>query len=528
MPIRITGMNSGLDTESIITQLVSAQSAKKESFSKAQTKLSWKQEAWKSMNSKVYSLYSGTLSNMRFSATYKQKKTTVSDSSIASVTADSDAVDGVQSLKVKQLAKSGYLTGAKLGDNVTSSSTLGDLMGRHDDGDYSFKVGDETITADANTKVKDIIAQLKEKGVNASFDETNKRIFVSAKSTGEDNDFRLIAGNENAMSALDGLGLLTEESDPNAVKNADGSYSASADFKAQMAGREIGFSDDKVTGKATRIYGQNAKIELNGAEFESSTNKFSINGLTITAQKASDQEVTLSTADDYDGIYDTIKKFLKEYNEIIHEFDKKYSADSAKGYEPLTSDEKYAMSDKEVEDWENKIKDSLFRKDSELGEFRDALTTAMGSGIKVGDETLYLADFGISTLSYFEVDAENRHVLHIDGDKDDDKTSANTDKLKAMLNKDPEKVIDFFQNLSAKLYDTITEKTKGNSLRSTYKIYNDKQMADEYKKYTTKIADEEKKLTALEDKWYKKFGAMETALAKLSSKTSAIQGLLGM
>ncbi len=528
MPIRITGMNSGLDTESIITQLVSAQSAKKESFSKAQTKLSWKQEAWKSMNSKVYSLYSGTLSSMRFSDTYKKKKTTVSDSSIASVTADGGAVDGVQSLKVKQLAKSGYLTGARLGDDVTSNTTLGDLMGRHDGGDYSFKIGDETIEADENTKISDIVAKLKEKGVNASFDETNKRFFVSAKETGEDKDFRLTAGSENAMNALAGLGLLTEESDPNAVKNADGSYTVSSEFRARLESEGLSLSSEKATGKATRIYGQNAKIELNGAEFESNSNKFSINGLNIVAQKASDQEVTLSTADDYDGIYDTIKKFLKEYNEIINEFDKKYNADSAKGYEPLTSDEKYAMSDKEVEDWEKKIKDSLFRKDATLGEMRDAMSTAMGSGIKVGDETLYLADFGISTLNYFEVGPEERHMLHIDGDKDDEKTSANTDKLKAMLAKDPEKVVEFFQNLSAKLYDTITEKTKGNSLRSTYKIYNDKQMADEYKKYTSKIADEEKKLTALEDKWYKKFGAMETALAKLSSKTSAIQGLLGM
>ena len=43
MTIRVTGMNSGLDTESIITQLVSAQSLKKDSYTKAQTKLSWKQ-----------------------------------------------------------------------------------------------------------------------------------------------------------------------------------------------------------------------------------------------------------------------------------------------------------------------------------------------------------------------------------------------------------------------------------------------------------------------------------------------------
>ena len=41
MPIRITGMNSGLDTESIITELVKAKSVKKDSLVKAKTKLEW-------------------------------------------------------------------------------------------------------------------------------------------------------------------------------------------------------------------------------------------------------------------------------------------------------------------------------------------------------------------------------------------------------------------------------------------------------------------------------------------------------
>ena len=40
--------------------------------------------------------------------------------------------------------------------------------------------------------------------------------------------------------------------------------------------------------------------------------------------------------------------------------------------------------------------------------------------------------------------------------------------------------------------------------------------------------DQEEKITDFEDRYYKKFSAMETALAKLSSKESAISGLLGM
>ena len=50
MPIRMTGMVSGLDTDSIVKELVSAYSTKKEKYEKEQTKLGWKQEIWKSLN----------------------------------------------------------------------------------------------------------------------------------------------------------------------------------------------------------------------------------------------------------------------------------------------------------------------------------------------------------------------------------------------------------------------------------------------------------------------------------------------
>ena len=56
MAIRITGMNSGLDTESIIQELASARSIKVQSIEKSKTKLSWKIDAWKGLNTKIYSL----------------------------------------------------------------------------------------------------------------------------------------------------------------------------------------------------------------------------------------------------------------------------------------------------------------------------------------------------------------------------------------------------------------------------------------------------------------------------------------
>ena len=101
MAIRVSGLISGLDTDSIVQELVSAYSTKKDKYVKAQTKLEWKMDAWKSMNSKIYGFYTSSLSGMRLSSAYSLKSSTVSNSSAAKVTASSTAVNGTQKLKVK-------------------------------------------------------------------------------------------------------------------------------------------------------------------------------------------------------------------------------------------------------------------------------------------------------------------------------------------------------------------------------------------------------------------------------------------
>ena len=104
MAIRLSGMVSGMDTESLVSALVSSYKLKKDNLVKAQTKLSWKQDAWKTLNTKVYSFYTGKLSAKRLSSSYSKKTSSVSNSTIAKVTASSGAVNGNQKLIVKQLA----------------------------------------------------------------------------------------------------------------------------------------------------------------------------------------------------------------------------------------------------------------------------------------------------------------------------------------------------------------------------------------------------------------------------------------
>lgn len=348
------------------------------------------------------------------------------------------------------------------------------------------------IELTADMKISEFVSKLKDSGVGASFDATNQRFFINSTGTGEAKEFKLTASG----GALQSLGL-----DPDA-KYANGSTS-------------------------TRVYAEDAQIVLNGATFTSDTNTFSVNGLSITTQAVTDEPITITTDTDYDGIYNMIKDFITEYNDIMNEMTKLYNANSARKYTMLSDEEKEAMSDDEVEKWEGTIKDSLLRRDKDLNNVMECMKGAINKGYDIGGETLFLVNFGVGTGSYFDTEKAERNALHIYGDSDDEKYADKDNELKAAISKDPEKVIELFAAMSKDMYDSLHETMGSTDYRSIYKVYDDKRMKIEYDAYTQKIKEEEKKLNAFEDKWYKKFSAMEVALSKLQSSQNSLASMLG-
>ena len=301
--------------------------------------------------------------------------------------------------------------------------------------------------------------------------------------------------------------------------------------KVQDSQRILDQSSTLTNSGAKKIDGCDSEIKLNGITYTSSLNTYSINGLSITAMQATGDgdtnAITVTTATDTQAIYDKIKSFLTQYNSLINEMTSLYNADTAKGYEPLTDDEKSAMSDSEVEKWEEKIKSSLLRRDDSLESVMNLMTNAMSQPVTIDGKKYYLSSFGIKTLGFLNAPENQQNAYHIDGDEDDTATSGNEDKLMAMINSDPDTVVSFMQQLTTNLYDAIGTKMKSSTLSSIYKVYNDKEMASEYSDYTTTIKKWEQKLQDQEDAYYKKFSAMETALSKLQSQTSSLSNLLG-
>lgn len=308
---------------------------------------------------------------------------------------------------------------------------------------------------------------------------------------------------------------------------------AAASDKASVAQRIVNEFDAGTLGNSAdtaRISAKDAVIRLNGIEYKSSSNSFNINGLTIEAKAvtASDAPVSITTSSDSQGLYDKIKSFLSAYNEMIGYIDKQYYADSAKGYEPLTDDEKESMTDKQIEDWEKKVKDALLRKDNTLGNLSSSLKNVFASTSITKDGKKYtLSSFGIGGTNYFSTENEDRGKFHIDGDKDDKLTASNEDKLMAAIANDPDAVSEFFQELSQNLYKTLDDKMKRSTLSSAFTIYNDKEMSSQFSEYKSKVSEWEEKIEKMQESYFKKFSKMETALSKLQSQTSQLSQMLG-
>lgn len=745
MAIRMSGLNSGLDTEAIVKELMSAQSLKKQKVEKAKTKLEWKTNKWSELNTKLVKLYNEQVTKMQLSTAYQTKKTSVSDPTKASVKAGTNAVNGNYKMEINNIATSQYITGDKLSAKSTDVKLTeldGDLLNKEIKITTGGKTTNFTVTAD--TKISDFVSALKGAGLNASYDLAQQRFFISSKESGIENAFSITTSSltadevdgraavrdavgynkmssankaivdsalealqsaeensEEYKNALDSLAKASYDTTMSLAKSGatayvkaelynanydkfhtealesqkskyyteDGKvktslqesygkefdkmndekkaelgvtdmsrdeyidwkaakeYNAAVDSKAatdtesfvnkevinnadvklqietvasdgktageirglkspgleKYFGKDLdaieGFAgtqgvaesivkesisgvvydyfkigsrnensdgtalnklgltdvviDDKgvakavgnVPGKFAMIEASDSEVVLNGAVLTSSKSTVSANGLTIelTGVTKPGESINFSVSNDVDAVYNSIKSALKEYNTLMSEMYKMYNAESSSGYEPLTSEEKEAMTDSDVELWENKIKDSLLRRDSTLGDLMQSMRSAMMSTVEYNGQKYALSSFGIMTSS---TNYQEGGLLHIFGDADDSTYANRDDKLKKALEEDPEAVVATLSGVFANLRHTMADKmsSKANT-SSALTFYNDIQMKNDMTSYKDEIEKWEDRLATMEDAYYKKFTAMETAMAKLQSQQSSLGSL---
>lgn len=473
--------------------------------------------------------------------TYKLENNTFTE-----IDSDGNAVSNGRTATVTEDQKKEVKTTYSHGNTALSDTTrAADLLSRFRE-DHKDTLTDEVISKLTSNIEKVNVYESAEDSLNDTDTYSRKNIISSIQQAYQSGGASAVTEvtNKYAEKITENQTAMTtaqKKMDDNSVlADLAAMDSTSSDYTTALAAfvnkvhdsqRILDQSSTLTNSGAKKIDGCDSEIKLNGITYTSSLNTYSINGLSITAMQATGDgdtnAITVTTATDTQAIYDKIKSFLTQYNSLINEMTSLYNADTAKGYEPLTDDEKSAMSDSEVEKWEEKIKSSLLRRDDSLESVMNLMTNAMSQPVTIDGKKYYLSSFGIKTLGFLNAPENQQNAYHIDGDEDDTATSGNEDKLMAMINSDPDTVVSFMQQLTTNLYDAIGTKMKSSTLSSIYKVYNDKEMASEYSDYTTTIKKWEQKLQDQEDAYYKKFSAMETALSKLQSQTSSLSNLFG-
>lgn len=309
----VSGMYSGLDTESLVQSMLSGIQTKIDKQNQAKQQLLWKQEQYRSVitdinsfQSKYFSLTSST--SLRLASFYDTMKTS-SSSSAATVTAGSGAVDGDFSMQVARLATASSVTSSKVGAGEVATSTA-----KADSFEYSRTV---------DVKVGDAVHTVDLKGANTA-DEICNRIntavgtdIVSAKTETvkkyQDADGNELTYNETEDKYYDKDGNeFTGTVTTTDVEKAVG-LKFSADSEFEISGSSAGMS---ILGLSGTVKSAAAKDE-DGNEIEG---KFETESNSLNTQYAEVGSVNGSVDITLDGVK---KSIAVTENESMADFQKK-------------------------------------------------------------------------------------------------------------------------------------------------------------------------------------------------------------
>ncbi|MGG3138629.1 flagellar hook-associated protein 2 [Bacillus subtilis] len=496
MVTRITGLASGMDIDDIVSKLMQTERAPLDKLKQKKQTLEWQRDSYREVNTKIKELQDYMFKNtLTYPSTYQSKTVTSSNESVLTATGSASAPNSSSTVEVASLAtaatyKANNYTGYTQGDYNLAFNVVAP-------GETTAKTVNISVTS-ADT-IDNVISKLNSSdlGVSAFKDkiwngtEYVETIAFSSKATG--------AGGS--------------------IQAAD---SATADF---MSG-QLGFSLDADNKLTAYKEGTNAKVTINGFEMEKLTNNFTVNGVTYSIKNttAATGPVTTSVSTDVDGIYNQIKEFVDKYNEMVDSLNEKLKEEKYRDYTPLTSEQKEAMSDKEVELWEEKAKSGLLRNDSSISTGTNQMRTDFYTQVNADGKTYQLTEFGITTSSAYQM----RGHLEI-----------NEDKLKAKIQEDPQSVAALFTSgtNSSAYSDKGIMKRIGDTLKSTVKSIeakagnstmgtNDYSIGKNLNTISTDITKMQDRLTTIENRYYSKFSAMDSAIQKMNEQASYLSQLL--
>ncbi|ARD49078.1 flagellar hook-associated protein 2 [Sporosarcina sp. P33] len=499
--MRIGGLASGIDTESIIRDMMKAHRIPLDKITQKKAYTQWQLDDYRSTNRDLRKQSDKLFDTVMKQGTYMKKTVSVSDDKVASITSKASISDFSGTLEVTQLAKqatlqSGELThdGVKITDAQAKTLQFKDMKNA-DDGPLVSGTQKLTISAPGRDAVEieiletdtidAVLDKINEKtGVSAFYDSATGKIALSSKNSGK------------GEIQISGTGTLVND-----LKLDSGNGANSSE-------------------------GEDAEFVFNGLKTSRPSNTFTINGFEVSLKAKTTSPVTFSSTTNVDKIVDSVTEFVNDYNEMIEKLNSKIKEKQFKSFHPLSDEQKADMKEKEIELWEEKAKSGTLKGDPAISTMLNNLRSIMSSSVTTTDKdgkeiNISLKDLGIETTSNY---------------LDNGKLTINEDKLREKISENPSAV-----------YDLIGGKEEGNKgIAERYRT----ELQDAQKKITVKAGSAttvndsfalgrsiknmdkqierfESRLQKMEDRYWKQFTAMEKAFQRANDQSVQLMNALG-
>ncbi|MEK5146265.1 flagellar filament capping protein FliD [Psychrobacillus sp. FSL K6-4615] len=498
--MKIGGLASGIDTESIINDLMKVQRIPLTKVTQKKQTLQWQLDSYRTVNRKVKEFSDNTFKNMVLSTNFNAKITESSAPNDVSIKNKNSTSDFSGTIKIEQLAKNSTMQSdviaAGAGKPATTTMANLGITGttlKISAIDENGVMQDKDITIASTDKIQDVMDRItKQTGVNAFYDAKTGQIAMATKNGG---------ANTNGSSEI--------------VVTGDGNIVQS-----------LGLSGKTV---APANKGQVAIYTVNGLRMESSKNIVDVNGFEFTLKAANNTDINFSTKPDTDAVFDNIVKFVDDYNKLIDELNGLVREKTYRDFKPLSAEEKAEMSDKEIELWEEKAKSGLLKNDPVISGMITQMRSALMGSVK---DQGSLKDIGIATPSGNYAWQENGKLV------------VNEAKLKEAINTDPAKVQKLFAQTGTAATAGSSTGEQGFAVRlraiaeSSYKEIH-KRAGDsgsteasftlgrnlkEMNKQMDKFQD---RLKVVEERYWKQFSAMENAIQRANAQSANLMNALG-
>lgn len=294
--ISSTGIGSGLDVKSIVSQLVALEKQPLSNLKVQAATVNTKISAFGQIKSLVSTL-SGAASTLNSLTTWNAVTATSSNSTAVSASAIGGTAANSFSMQVTGLAKAQSTASQAIlpASTLLGAGTLQIQLGKWSAVGGTFTAGAATpvdITVDAADTVSSIASKINGAGAGVSAtvltDATGERLLLRSTGTGADAGFKMSVTADTADGLLTdnaGLSRLVYEATP---------------------------------GSTMTQLGTNATAKLNGIDISSNTNTFSnvVSGVTLTANEVMTAAAEITVAPNQGVITSAVDAFVKAYNDI--------------------------------------------------------------------------------------------------------------------------------------------------------------------------------------------------------------------